>query len=199
MLASFGNTANEFNWKLAKNGNIDLRNKGNRENMHRLIMRLNEQLDDERKQNRQFKRRVHHQHAAIEKMDPENAAKIDPPDEGCLICCSDVMEGEAKLSCGHKLCTECFARHARVNHTCPFCREPFADKVKKKELIPDDQITHIVHRIFYNSSTAPDYFQKHLERIKQISTEEAVLGHLEWLVIENCKIAGRCVARWYDS
>ena len=43
----------------------------------------------------------------------------------CAICC-DKMVSKATLKCGHTMCASCLARHARNDHRCPFCREPYA-------------------------------------------------------------------------
>ena len=40
--------------------------------------------------------------------------------------------GNVTLKCGHEMCPECYAKHSRVNNTCPYCREVFAPEVKKE-------------------------------------------------------------------
>ena len=50
----------------------------------------------------------------------------------CLIC-ADKMKGQVIMECGHMCCTTCFAKHSRINNTCPFCRAEFAPPVIKKE------------------------------------------------------------------
>lgn len=40
--------------------------------------------------------------------------------------CMDEMKGNVTLKCGHELCPLCFAKHARIHHLCPFCRDEFA-------------------------------------------------------------------------
>jgi len=47
--------------------------------------------------------------------------------------CTDLVDGKVSLKCGHEMCPTCFARHARENNTCPFCRDVFAPKVVKQE------------------------------------------------------------------
>lgn len=44
--------------------------------------------------------------------------------DDCAIC-TEAMRGRVTLKCGHELCPECFAQQARVNNTCPFCRDEF--------------------------------------------------------------------------
>ena len=56
-------------------------------------------------------------------------------DTTCLIC-ADEMDGKVTLKCGHIMCPGCFARHSRVNNTCPFCRDEFAPKVKLPAKLP---------------------------------------------------------------
>ena len=53
----------------------------------------------------------------------------------CLIC-TDPMQGKVTMKCGHEMCPTCFAKHARTNHTCPFCRDEFAPAVKPKVSMP---------------------------------------------------------------
>jgi len=55
----------------------------------------------------------------------------------CSIC-MEMMDGKVSLDCGHEMCPTCFARHARVNHNCPFCRKMFAPEIKKKEKMPNE-------------------------------------------------------------
>lgn len=53
----------------------------------------------------------------------------------CSIC-MEIMDGNVTLDCGHEMCPTCFAQHSRENHTCPYCRKPFAPKINKKEKMP---------------------------------------------------------------
>ena len=59
-------------------------------------------------------------------------------EKNCLIC-TDIMRGHVILECGHEYCVECFAKHSRINNTCPFCRKvyapPIKDTVDKREII----------------------------------------------------------------
>jgi predicted amidophosphoribosyltransferase len=48
----------------------------------------------------------------------------------------EIMDGNVTLDCGHEMCPTCFAQHSRENHTCPYCRKPFAPKINKKEKMP---------------------------------------------------------------
>jgi len=73
--------------------------------------------------------------------------------EECNIC-MDLMRGEVKLKCGHKMCPECFAQHSRKTNTCPFCRDDFAPKIKEKTRL-SEQLANIMV-----SEVVEDYFDK---------------------------------------
>lgn len=57
--------------------------------------------------------------------------RITPPSTNCNICMETIC-GNVTLKCGHEMCPECYAKHSRVNNTCPYCREVFAPEVKKE-------------------------------------------------------------------
>ena len=59
----------------------------------------------------------------------------EEPQVSCLIC-TEPFEGKVTMKCGHEMCPTCFAKHARTNHTCPFCRDEFAPAVKPKVSMP---------------------------------------------------------------
>ena len=63
----------------------------------------------------------------------------------CSIC-MEMMDGKVNLDCGHVMCPTCFARHSRVNHTCPFCRKEFAPEIKKKEKMPEEVAEELIKR-----------------------------------------------------
>jgi hypothetical protein len=56
--------------------------------------------------------------------------------EECGICYEEKNE-YFKLSCSHKLCTDCYDR---ISNTCPFCRHPIKAKIEEEinEFIYDD-------------------------------------------------------------
>ena len=71
----------------------------------------------------------------VNKTDQAPPSPCRAPLDTCLIC-TDTMEGKVTLKCGHEMCPTCFAKHARANHTCPFCRDEFAPAVKPKVSMP---------------------------------------------------------------
>ena len=50
----------------------------------------------------------------------------------CCICL-DTATSWSALPCGHRVCTTCFAQHARVDHRCPYCRADFAPPVAQAQ------------------------------------------------------------------
>ena len=62
----------------------------------------------------------------------------------CNLCMESMRDrGRVALKCAHEMCPECFAKHARVNHTCPFCRDEFSTKPKKQVKMPSYQLDYI--------------------------------------------------------
>lgn len=120
-------------------------------------------------------------------------------DTTCLIC-ADEMDGKVTLKCGHIMCPGCFARHSRVNNTCPFCRDEFAPKVKLPAKLPLESVDAMADN-WSNYTRNIGYFADHLSRNRERFNENpaAAEGHIEWLVRENGKILMRKVKAWYDS
>ena len=127
------------------------------------------------------------------------AAEETLQDTICVIC-SEEMDGKVSLRCGHEMCPDCFAQHSRVNNTCPFCRDEFAPKVKKRNKLPDEGIDAIAEN-WSMHTRATGYFAEHLEtnRARFSSNKTAAEDHLEWLVRENGKILMRKIKGWYDT
>ncbi len=48
----------------------------------------------------------------------------------CPCCHEPITNGNVTLNCTHQLCVQCFTKWARLNNTCPCCREVFAEKPK---------------------------------------------------------------------
>ena len=71
----------------------------------------------------------------------------------CMIC-TELQDGNVTLKCGHEMCPTCFARHSRVNNTCPYCRDEFAEKVKQPEKMPvqvaESIMCQTVQEYYYN-------------------------------------------------
>jgi hypothetical protein len=120
-------------------------------------------------------------------------------DNTCLICMDD-MDGKVTLRCGHEMCPDCFARHSRVNHTCPFCRDEFAPKVKIINKLPIESLDALANS-WSVATRLSGYFNSQLSinRDHLIVSLDAAEDHLEWLVRENGKILMRDVKRWYDT
>tara|TARA_B110000261_G_scaffold65227_1_gene76517 strand:+ start:2358 stop:2954 length:597 start_codon:yes stop_codon:yes gene_type:complete len=127
------------------------------------------------------------------------AAEETLRDNTCLIC-TDVMDGNVTLRCGHEMCPECFAQHSRVNNTCPFCRDEFASKVKVRNKLPIEGIEAIAET-WAMQTRATGYFTNHLRtnRAKFMINAANAEDHLEWLVRENAKILMNQIKGWYDS
>lgn len=117
----------------------------------------------------------------------------------CDLCMESMKDrGCVTLKCAHKMCPECFAKHARINHTCPFCRDEFAPKIesKGKQSIPYEQIEDIIiehilsDRDFYYGINRRINWE--IESRKQVAILRTAVGNM-------CAEAMMCVARWYDA
>jgi hypothetical protein len=95
------------------------------------------------------------------------------------------------------MCPECFAEHSRVNNTCPFCRQEFASKVKKREIMTDEQIDVIADQ-WTDSVSNMGYFARARNRLDADTNEERE-HYLQWLVRENGKLLMRNVSNWYEE
>tara|TARA_B100000902_G_scaffold376328_1_gene407301 strand:- start:1234 stop:1773 length:540 start_codon:yes stop_codon:yes gene_type:complete len=106
----------------------------------------------------------------------------DDPEPTCSICMEN-MCGRVTLVCGHELCPECFAQHARQNNTCPFCRETFAPKVKKPTKMPLEQLNNIAETYFDALEGTGDYFteQQGIQKSECISYATILMEFMkEW-------------------
>ena len=81
--------------------------------------------------------------------------KKKQPNE-CTIC-MESMQGRVTLKCGHVLCPSCFARHSRVNNTCPYCRDVFAPEVEQRARISNNLGERMV------SEAVKDYYDDDVE------------------------------------
>jgi len=166
------------------------------------IEELVEQLDE---RDNTVKRRSNKINQLKTQLRDSGAAEETLRDNTCLIC-TEEMDGNVTLRCGHEMCPECFAQHSRVNNTCPFCRDDFAPKVKKRNKLPEEGIEAIAETWAMQTRTS-GYFAEHLRINRTRFTN--VLGrpasaagaeeHLEWLVRENGKILMRKIKSWYDT
>ena len=157
------------------------------------IAQLTERLSTETAKNKQLRCR-----AALANCDNEAIPS-------CSICMED-MCGRVTLVCGHEMCPDCFARHSRVNNTCPFCREEFAPKPKKQSKMPLHQLDGIAEmwadQVAWTANgraePIPNYFRRQvvLNRSKNDDDAEA---HMRWLITANGKILMEKVKQWYDN
>ena len=115
----------------------------------------------------------------------------------CAIC-MESMIGIATLRCGHSMCPDCFARHARENNTCPFCREEFSSKPKRIEPMSDAVTTELVNN--WTEFIRPNYFEDMVNVNMSKRTLREKSDHLHYLVTKNAEIIIRNMVRpWYES
>jgi hypothetical protein len=170
----------KYTWVLTGNGAPDMRLRKNRETVIKMASDLERLLKTEKRK----------QNFAV-------------PDDGvvptCTICMEE-MDGRVSMKCGHEMCCDCFAQHARVNNTCPFCRDEFSKKVEVREKIPVESIESIVNQLYdpQFTSTPADYFHRAAQVIRSGNINESSV-YLEYLIKANSNIAGRHIARWYDA
>jgi hypothetical protein len=185
---------------IRKDGSLDMRKKCNKD-AHRLmyirkITALQTSMLEKNTKIKQLEIRVNKQNKIIKTYN--NPEQLDKEDTDCLICC-DVKIGTATLSCcGQEICISCFAKHSRVNNTCPFCRTEYAPKVKKPNKLCEITLNAMADE-WAGQVSSQGYFhnQQLYNNIKpnQIESER----HLEWLVRENGKILMTQVKNWYDA
>jgi hypothetical protein len=97
-----------------------MRKAQNRNNVSDMVCKLDNKCKEMTKQNVMLKTRI---------------STFQDPDEECGIC-MEAMQGTASMKCGHQMCISCFAQHARLNNTCPFCRDEFVDSKPLKPDVP---------------------------------------------------------------
>ena len=116
----------------------------------------------------------------------------------CNICLEDMNgRGRVVLKCKHVMCPECFAMHARINNTCPFCRDEFAPKTTAaKGSIPLDTVEQIIvdhllsDRNFYYLIIRRINYE--IEPARQVAIMRTVVGNM-------CLEAMQYITRWYDN
>ena len=104
----------------------------------------------------------------------------------CAIC-MDEMKGRVSLVCGHEMCPECFAQHARLHNTCPFCRDEFAPKPKIPNKMPFHHIGIMAEQWAFEYIESTDHLSSHYNE----DDIECLIDYA-CLLIENVK-------RWYDQ
>ena len=108
------------------------------------------------------------------------------------------MIGITTLRCGHSMCPDCFARHARENNTCPFCREEFSSKPKRIESMNDEITRELVDH--WTTLIRPNYFEDMVNINNSKATMYEKSNHLRYIVTGNAEIIIRNMVRpWYES
>jgi len=130
-------------------------------------------------------------------------------DEECTIC-MDVMRGEVKLKCGHKMCPECFAQHSRKNNTCPYCRDVFSPKVEGKaritEQLAEEMLKEIVEEYFdtdeendidtkLNVLVELNKTEKVRINMAKIDIKSTIYAHMR----ETARLMYEDMEEWYDE
>ena len=123
----------------------------------------------------------------------------------CSIC-MEIMDGNVTLDCGHEMCPTCFARHSRENHTCPFCRKPFAPKINKKEKMPiqvaEEMISLNVKNYYFDEMH--DELNVIIDKLTSKETLDAryvedvkatIYAHLSEMSLVMCED----IEEWYDD
>ena len=184
---------------LRKNGSLDMRKKCNKDAERLIYIRkinaLQTTILEKNKKIKQLEIRLKNQNKIIKTYN--NCEELDKEDTDCIICC-DVKIGTATLSCcGQEICISCFAKHSRVNNTCPFCRKEYAPKVKKPNKLCEISLDYMAND-WSNRIWNTGYFHRQQLINNNKSTPNESERHLEWLVRENGKILMKQVKNWYD-
>jgi len=129
--------------------------------------------------------------------------------EECNIC-MDVMRGEVKLKCGHKMCPECFAQHSRKTNTCPYCRDVFSPKVEGKaritEQLGEEMIKEVVDEYF--DTDEENELNTKLNDLLDLNTNEKVRINMAKIDIkstiyahmtETARSMYEYIEEWYDE
>lgn len=183
----------------------DGRTKAHKEAMRRAyestVLELATQLDEKEGTDKRNSHKIKQLQIQLRKRADQasGVAEEEIQNNTCLICTDD-MDGKVTLRCGHEMCPDCFARHSRVNHTCPFCRDDFAPKVKIPNKLPIEVLDAMADN-WSTTARGTGYFNDQLtingERL--IESRKAAEDHIEWLVRENAKILMRSLKQWYDT
>lgn len=183
-------------------GTLDMRCKKNKQWLAKQhenqVKTLREELNDLKTKNSSLETRVLRQNKTIKELSGGKEKELDPDGCDCAIC-MEPMQGQVTLRCGHEMCPECFAQHARQNNTCPFCREEFSCEPKKPpEPMPDSVADAIVNR--WSRQIPGNYFADHTEVQNNKKTLHEKQDHLRWLVTANSKIIIKnMIIPWYEN
>ena len=106
--------------------------------------------------------------------------------------CMDNMDGNVTLKCGHQMCPCCFAQHARLNNTCPICRDKFAPPVKapRDNTIPPEIVEDLI--VAEIELCLRDDILEHVWREIDIAAK----------ILTKCEESMRCITQsmieWYE-
>tara|TARA_A100001011_G_scaffold371352_1_gene428593 strand:+ start:2391 stop:2987 length:597 start_codon:yes stop_codon:yes gene_type:complete len=183
-------------------GTLDMRCRKNKlwlaKQQENQIKNLREELDDLKTKKSSLETRVLRQNKTIKELSGGKEKELDPEDCDCAIC-MEPMKGKVTLRCGHEMCPDCFAQHARQNNTCPFCREEFSCKPKKRrEQMSDVVVDAIVDD--WSRVVSVHYFARQSESNNNKTTSREKYDHLRWLVTANSKlIIKNRIRPWYEN
>ena len=141
----FINYFNENNIKeypKTKSGKPDMRHQVNR----KIIIEIKKELclKKNRENNIIKEDKVNNYRNEILEMNDKELNEFIEVNHSCIICDESMKDNHCKLKCGHTFCVDCFAKHSRVNHTCPMCRNEYCEPVKKIEKISADLAQGII-------------------------------------------------------
>lgn len=186
--------SNEYQWVLATSGQPDMRKAQNRDNVCDMVKRLDRKLKEQEAQNAESLKAATQENNVLK----TKAALQDDHENECPIC-MEPCQGVTILKCGHSMCPECFAQHSRVNHTCPFCREEFAEKPRKqRENMPLVVLNHMAEQ-WTHLNASEGYFERMEASVNSRKRGGERQAFLRWFFQENGKIMMRKVAKWYDA
>jgi len=160
------------------------------------IKALDEELDE---QMRMFQNRF-----SQDRPKAPRSIRVKPEKEECSICMEE-MRGEVTLKCGHRMCPSCFARHSRVNNTCPYCRDMFVPEKTNNLEISDTLGNAMVMetvRDYYHEEKMDEEINTALNDLLENDTP-INRAHLKATVYANmdgvCREMLETVEEWYDE
>jgi|TARA_B110000285_G_C14915868_1_gene510177 hypothetical protein len=122
----------------------------------------------------------------------------------CAICMED-MKGRVTLQCGHILCPSCFARHSRVNNTCPFCRDVFAPEIEGRSRISTslgEQMVVEAVKDYYNDEDVESELSEMITNVVNDNTEvnRSKLNASVYACMDGaCQMLYYDIDDWYDE
>jgi hypothetical protein len=160
-----------------------------------MVKRLDRKLKEQKAQNAKALKAVVQENNVLK---TKATALQDDHNNECPIC-MEPCQGVTILKCGHLMCPDCFAQHARLNNTCPFCRDEFAEKPRKqREKMPAAVLDNMAEQ-WTELNAANGYFEQAEASMNSKKRGEERRAFLRWFFQENGKIMMRKVAKWYDE